>query len=130
MESVATTTGVAQVSAAMQTVMTGTLWGLLLAGLAAACYFLVVHRPTNWLRWEAINASGWVIIVALFYLRSIVLLLLRGTVHWQGWGDSAASIGLLALVDLLLVARVASFLSYRRRYRADNPGATTRQHND
>lgn len=107
------------------------LWVMLVGGLAMTCYFLVVHRPTSWFRWEAINASGWVIAVAMYYVRSIALLALHGgQPHWQGATDAVTSLLLLGVVDLVIVARVVSFLTYRRQYREEHPLASARAHND
>ncbi|MEV5370533.1 hypothetical protein AB0N12_14450 [Streptomyces albogriseolus] len=49
------------------------LYALLGVGLAASIGFLVLHRPRRFFRTVEINASWWVIIVALWYARSLSL---------------------------------------------------------
>ncbi len=89
---------------------------LLVIGLVTACSFIGQHRPRQWRRVAAWDASGWVILVALFYLRSIVLVVLR----WpgsgpQGWFDGAFAVGLLVLINVLLIVRVVSYRSFAQR---------------
>lgn len=89
---------------------------LLIVGFVPAAAFISQHRPRQWRRMAAWDASGWVILVALWYFRSIVLVLAR----WPGsppkgpW-DAAVSIGLLALLDFLLILRVISYRSFAQR---------------
>jgi hypothetical protein len=91
---------------------------LLVAGLVPALLFLMQHRPKQWRRLVAWDASGLVIVVALWYIRSIVIIMLR----WPGSppssvGDAAWAIGMLVLIDVLLLVRL---ISYRKFVVADN----------
>ncbi|WP_432043778.1 hypothetical protein [Streptomyces cadmiisoli] len=70
-----------------------------------------------------INASWWVIIVALWYARSFVLLGIRGARPIEVWWDAALSIGLLAAIDALLLVRFFSYVRYLRRHPKDPPTA-------
>ncbi|MFE6627336.1 hypothetical protein ACFVNB_08830 [Streptomyces rochei] len=94
------------------------LFALLGVGLAASIGFLVLHRPRRFFRTVEINASWWVIIVGLWYARSLTLLVIRGAVP-RPWWDIALSLGLLAAIDGLLLVRFFSYLRYRR----DHPEA-------
>lgn len=89
---------------------------LLVAGLVPALAFISQHRPRQWKRVAAWDASGWVILVALFYFRSIVLVVTR----WpgsppRGWFDGIFAVGLLVLIDVLLIVRVVSYRSFAQR---------------
>ncbi len=89
---------------------------LLIAGFVPAAVFISQHRPKQWRRLAAWDASGWVILVALFYFRSIVLVVTR----WpgsppRGWFDGFFAVGLLVLIDVLLIVRVVSFRSFAQR---------------
>lgn len=100
---------------------------LLLAGLVPALAFLAQHRPRQWRRAAAWDASGLIIVVTLWYLRSIVLILLR----WPGplqndLPDAIVSLVLLAIIDGLLILRLASFRAYVAgevggRHESDDP---------
>jgi hypothetical protein len=89
---------------------------LLIAGLVPAVVFVSQHRPRQWRRLAAWDASGWVILVALWYFRSIVLVWTRwpGTPP-RGWADALFAIGMLALLDVLLIVRVVSYRSFAQR---------------
>src|ERR1051325_1858190 len=89
---------------------------LLVSGLAPPLAFISQHRPRQWRRVAAWDASGWVILVALFYFRSIVLVVTR----WpgsppRGWFDGIFAVGLLVLIDALLIVRVVSYRSFAQR---------------
>lgn len=100
--------------------MTEALWALLCFGLACSLGFLVLHRPKNWLRPEAFNASGWVVISALWYVRSIILLVVRGGPRpYTSWVDALVSLGMLAAVDVLLALRLLSWWRYTRHHPAE-----------
>ncbi|MGW3635892.1 hypothetical protein ACWD7F_38290, partial [Streptomyces sp. NPDC005122] len=74
------------------------------------------HRPRHWLRPEAFNASGWVIISALWYARGIILLVIRGGPRpYASWVDAGVSLGMLLLVDALLALRLLSWWRYTRK---------------
>lgn len=86
---------------------------LLIAGLVPALIFLGHHRPRQWRRAAAWDASGLVIVVTLWYLRGIVLIVLR----WPGapprdWADVIVSLVLLAIIDALLILRLVSYRSF------------------
>jgi hypothetical protein len=93
-----------------------TLYALLGVGLAASIGFLVLHRPRRFFRTVEINASWWVIIVALWYARSLILVGIRGASPSGPWWDVALSLGLLAAIDGLLLVRFFSYLRYRRNH--------------
>ncbi|MER6236554.1 hypothetical protein ABT185_10870 [Streptomyces clavifer] len=93
-----------------------TLYALLGTGLAASIGFLILHRPRRFFRVAEINASWWVIIVGLWYARSLVLLGIRGALPSHEWWDVALSLGLLGAIDALLLVRFFSYLRYRREH--------------
>ncbi|MFF3558984.1 hypothetical protein ACFYXS_02930 [Streptomyces sp. NPDC002574] len=101
-----------------------TLYVLLGVGLAASLGFLALHRPRRFFRTVEINASWWVIIVGLWYARSLILLGIRGTRPIDAWWDAALSIGLLAAIDGLLLVRFFSYLRYLRRHPEKPPTAS------
>ncbi len=89
------------------------LYGL---GFLVAATFLVVARPRSWVDSTTLNATGWILITAVTFARSLLLIGLHGGVRApQGWGDALVSVGSLAAVDALLLVRVVSFVRYRRR---------------
>lgn len=91
---------------------------LIVLGLLAAGSFLVTHRPSRWLRLEAIDASGWVLLIVIFLARALILSVLRWpTPAPSDPGDTAVSVGLLVLVDVLLIVRVAAYRRFVRRDR-------------
>ena len=87
---------------------------LAVTGLIFACQFILTHRPKHWRRWQALDASGWVIIVVIAYVRTVILVLWTwpGTPH--SIGSAAIGISLTVLVDLLMVLRVVAYARYRR----------------
>lgn len=92
------------------------LVALLVLGLVAAAAFLGTHRPKNWRRLAAVDASGWVVIFALLMVRSLLSLAQR----WpprppESWTQAGISIGLLALVDALLIIRILSYRAFVAR---------------
>lgn len=97
--------------------MTAAVIALYALGLAAALGFIVLFRPREWARAEAVNAAGWILIVPVVFARSLVLIALHGwhVQPYQGWGDTAVSLGTLAFVDALLVLRFVTFARFRRR---------------
>lgn len=102
-----------------------TVLTLLSVGLVAALVFLSQHRPRQWRRLAAWDASGWVLLVALIFVRQIALLVLR----WPGpasvgvW-DAVFGLGMLVLIDVLLLLRVVSYRSFaeRDRHRSSRAG--------
>lgn len=98
-------------------------FAVVLAGLIPAVVFLLLHgRPTRLLRAEAINATGWIVIVVLQYTRALSLLSLK-MVHHQSVGYGSASqatlsIGLGLMVDALVIVRLVSFVRWRAARRA------------
>lgn len=89
---------------------------LLIVGLVPALVFISQHRPKQWRRLAAWDASGWVIIFAFLYIRSIVLLVAR----WpgappKGWLDVVFAVGFLVVIDMLLIFRVVSYRSFAQR---------------
>ncbi|MEV5472950.1 hypothetical protein AB0L66_11410 [Streptomyces sp. NPDC052207] len=100
------------------------LYVLLGVGLAASVGFIVLHRPRHPFRLTEVNASWWVIIVGLWYARSLILLGARGVRPVQSWWDTAVSIGLLIAIDALLLVRFFSYLRYLRAHPEDPPAAS------
>ena len=99
-----------------QTVYQSLILLLLIAGIVPAIAFISQHRPRQWRRVAAWDASGWVILVALFYFRNIVLVVTRwpGSAP-HGWFDAVFAVGLLILIDVLLIVRVMSYRSFAQR---------------
>lgn len=87
----------------------------IILGLICAAGFLVLHRPRHFYRLTEVNASYWVIAVALLYARSLVLLILRGSRPPDNLIDAVISLGLLAAIDALLAIRFVTYLKYVRR---------------
>lgn len=86
---------------------------LLVCGLIPALIFLAQHRPRQWKRAAAWDASGLVIVVALWYIRGIVLIILK----WPGslqvdLADGLVSLVLLSVIDGLLILRFASYRAF------------------
>jgi hypothetical protein len=93
------------------------LWLSILPGTLASGSFIAMHRPSKWLDSTAINASGWLIIVFLFYARSLVTLITQKTVVWRGMPNALWAIGIVLVIDYLLILRLLSFMKYRRAFR-------------
>jgi hypothetical protein len=93
------------------------LWLSILPGAIASGVFIAAHRPSKWFDRTAINASGWLIIVFLFYVRSLVTLVTQRTVTWRGMPNALWAIGVVVIIDALLILRVISFIQYRRAFR-------------
>jgi len=90
---------------------------LLIVGFVPAVAFISQHRPKQWRRMAAWDASGLVVIAAVLYLRSIVLVITR----WPGSGpsgvaDAVFALGSLVLIDGLLILRLISFRSFVQQY--------------
>ncbi|MFI1409428.1 hypothetical protein ACH4Y0_05780 [Streptomyces sp. NPDC020707] len=100
-----------------------TLYTLLIVGLSASVGFLVLHRPRRFFRTVEINTSWWVIIVGLWYARSLTLVGIRGARPSEPWWDIALSLGLLAAIDALLLVRFFSYVAYLRDHPRDPPTA-------
>ncbi len=100
-----------------------TVLTLLVVGALTALAFLLQHRPRQWRRLAAWDASGWVLLVALIFVRQIALLVLR----WPGpssvgvW-DAVFGLGMLVLIDALLLVRLASYRSFVARDRVSRGG--------
>lgn len=81
-------------------------WPLVLAGLLPATCFLRDFRPKKWFRAAQIDASGWVILVTLYYLSSALQLVFG--VH--------APDQLSAIVDLIALAAIDGLVWHRIIY--------------
>ncbi len=106
-----------------QHIYQGSVLLLLVIGLVTAVSFIGQHRPRQWKRVAAWDASGWVIIVAAVYLRSLILIVSR----WpgsspQGWADAVFAIGSLIALDAVLLVRVVSYRSFRDQDAAKHGG--------
>jgi hypothetical protein len=99
-----------------QVVYQGFVLFLLVVGFALGASFVAQHRPRQWRRLEAWDASGFVLIMTAIYLRSIVLVLSR----WPGTppesiGNAVFAIVSLVVIDALFVLRVVSYRSFAQR---------------
>ncbi|MFI5974818.1 hypothetical protein [Streptomyces sp. NPDC051452] len=100
------------------------LYVLLVAGLLFALGFLSVHRPRYFFRLTEVNASYWVIVVALWYVRSLALLAIRGAHPAGVWWDALFALGLLAAIDVLLIVRFFSYIAFLRNHPKGPPTAS------
>jgi hypothetical protein len=100
---------------------------LLIVGFVPAVAFISQHRPKQWRRVAAWDASGLVMVAAVLYLRSIILVITR----WPGSGptgvaDAVFALGSLALIDGLLILRLISYRTFVQQYQQrdsqENPG--------
>lgn len=99
-----------------------TIIGLLICGLVPALVFVSQHRPRHWRRLAAWDASGFVIVAALIYTRSLILIISR----WpgsppRGWLDGAFGIVSLIAIDVLFIIRVLSYHQFTLRAAENNP---------
>ena len=95
-----------------------TIIALAAIGLAFSLQFLTTHRPRHWRRWQAFDASGWVLIVAIAYTRTLVLTISNWPGQNHALGSAAIGIGLSALVDALVILRVVAYSKFRNGDRA------------
>lgn len=86
-------------------------------GTLASGAFIAMHRPSKWFDRTAINASGWLIIVFIFYLRSIVTLLTNHHILWRGMPNALWGLGTVLIIDALMIFRLVSFIQFRRTFR-------------
>ncbi|WP_405459681.1 hypothetical protein OG786_20885 [Streptomyces sp. NBC_00101] len=94
---------------------TATLYVLLVTALAASVSFFALHRPRRFFRAVEINASWWVLVVALWSVRSLVLISIRGASAGPWW-DVLISLGLLGAIDALLLVRLVTYIGYLRNH--------------
>ena len=105
-------------------------WAMLLVGLLASGAFLVLHRPQDWKRVTALNASGWVIVILLLYLRACISTYLAGwPIEFRGGAEQIIwSFGMGIAIDVLLVLRVRSFLKFKNAHEARHSAVTTQRY--
>jgi hypothetical protein len=89
---------------------------LLIVGFVLGAAFISQHRPRQWRRLEAWDASGFVLIATAIYLRNLVLVVSR----WpgsppHGWGDATFGVVSLLVIDGLFLLRVMSYRSFAQR---------------
>lgn len=89
---------------------------LLVGGLVPAAAFVGQHRPRQWRRLAAWDASGFVIVAAAIYLRNIILVITR----WpgsppRGAADAVFGIVSLLVIDSLFILRIVSYRSFAQR---------------
>lgn len=89
---------------------------LMIVGFVLGATFISQHRPRQWMRLAAWDASGFVLIATAIYLRNIILVVTR----WpgaapHGWGDTLFGIGSLLAIDALFLLRVISYRSFAQR---------------
>jgi thiamine transporter ThiT len=99
-----------------QTVYQAVILILLIIGFVLGATFISQHRPRQWKRLEAWDASGFVLIATAIYLRNIILAVTRwpGSAP-HGWGDMVFGIGSLLIIDGLFLLRVISYRSFAQR---------------
>lgn len=99
-----------------QTVYQAVILVLLIIGFVLGATFISQHRPRQWKRLEAWDASGFVLIATAIYLRNIILVVTRwpGSAP-HGWADLSFGIGSLIVIDLLFLLRVISYRSFAQR---------------
>lgn len=95
---------------------------LLIGGLVPGLIFLAQHRPRQWKRLAAIDASGFVLVAEAIYLRNLILVVTR----WpgsppRGLGDALFGLISLAVIDALFILRLVSFRAFAERDRQDQP---------
>lgn len=93
---------------------------LLIGGLVPGLVFLSQHRPRQWKRLAAWDASGFVLVAVAIYLRSLILIVAR----WpgsppHGWGDAVFAAGSLVIIDALFILRLVSYRSFVEADRRD-----------
>lgn len=89
---------------------------LLIVGFVLGATFVSQHRPRQWRRLAAWDASGFVLIATAIYLRNIILVFTR----WpglppRGLADAVFAVGSLVIIDALFVLRVVSYRSFAQR---------------
>jgi ABC-type uncharacterized transport system permease subunit len=90
-------------------------------GLGLSGAFLLLHRPRHWMRLEAVNSSGWIVLMAVLFARGLALLLIRGgPIPFQGWTDTVISLGLGFAIDALLLLRLVSWFRFKNRRDEDD----------
>ncbi len=89
---------------------------LLIVGFVLGAAFISQHRPRQWRRLEAWDASGFVLIATAIYLRNIILVVSRwpGSLP-HGWADAVFGVGSLVVIDALFLLRVVSYRSFAQR---------------
>ena len=89
---------------------------LLIVGFVLGATFISQHRPRQWRRMAAWDASGFVLIATAIYLRNIILIFARWPgVPPRGLGDAVFAVGSLLVIDALFVLRVVSYRSFAQR---------------
>lgn len=99
-----------------QTIYQGAILFLLIIGFILGATFISQHRPRQWRRIAAWDASGFVLVATAIYARNIVLVFTR----WpgsppRGLGDTIFAIGSLVVIDVLFALRVVSYRSFAQR---------------
>jgi Ca2+/H+ antiporter len=89
---------------------------LLIAGFLLGASFIIQHRPRQWRRLAAWDASGFVLIATAIYARNIVLVLARWPGSAQGGlGNAIFAVVSLVVIDALFLLRVVSYRSFAQR---------------
>lgn len=89
-------------------------WPELLVGLIPMVCFFKEYRPRRWNRAAQWDATGWMLIVAIFYLSSMVQLIFG--VHAPDKLSAIIDLILLALVDGLVIHRVIYYKRYKKYF--------------
>lgn len=89
-------------------------------GALGAIGFLLIHRPTRWTRVAAVNAAGWVAVIALSFVRAIILVIHLGAVPpLTSWVDAVFGYGSLVAIDVLVWVRLISYLQFLHRHQSE-----------
>lgn len=95
-------------------------WAVIAAGLVPAVVFLVVFRPAQWVRSAQLDANGWVIVVAMFYVQGVIGLVAGAPTPMT---VPAVTVTLLRLgTDWLLWRRLLLWWRWRREFTARRSG--------
>jgi hypothetical protein len=94
--------------------MSGILYFIFVAplvalGLASGIGFLVTHRPKQWRSVASLDATGWVLIATLLFLRSAIQLGITFPGGHHSFASALAGIVSCLVVDVLLVLRLVAF---------------------
>lgn len=95
------------------------LVALQVAGLVGSLWFLVAHRPRQWRRIQALDAMGFPAIVVLVFARGLALTLWHWPVVARDLGSMIFSLVTLALVDVWMFVKLASFRRFVATERRD-----------
>jgi hypothetical protein len=107
-------------------VVTVLWWAVIVGGLVPTSWFLWRFRPAWPIRSPSLIVNGLVAVAWLMYLRSALVMATHGGVPaYDSWVDTALSLGLGGLVDILLGLLLVTFLRYRRQWHEERSEKST-----